>query len=80
MCCSTAARSLHLDQLGSSLLPLLITPPIGLNLYVVHAIRERGSVQDVVIGSAPFLAVMFLMIALLVLYPGIAMWLPTQVG
>lgn len=56
----------------------LITPPIGVNLYVVQGIRERGAISDVMIGSLPFVGALFVMIALLVLFPGIALWLPRQ--
>jgi C4-dicarboxylate transporter, DctM subunit len=57
----------------------LITPPIGINLYVVHGIRARGgNFNDVSIGAIPFLFAMFAMIALLLFYPNIAIWLPNQ--
>jgi len=58
----------------------LITPPIGINLYVVHGIRARGgNFNDVSIGAVPFLFGMFLLIALLLLYPKLAVWLPDLV-
>jgi tripartite ATP-independent transporter DctM subunit len=58
----------------------LITPPIGVNLYVVHGIRMRGGhFNDVAIGAIPFLIAMLVMILLLVAYPNIATWLPTMV-
>ena len=58
----------------------LITPPIGVNLYVVHGIRIRGGhFNDVAIGAIPFLLAMIAMILLLVAYPDIATWLPTLV-
>ena len=56
----------------------LITPPIGVNLYVVQGVRGRGSMNDVIIGSLPFVITLFVMIVLLMIYPGIAMWLPEQ--
>lgn len=56
----------------------LITPPVGLNLYVVQSLRHRGTIGDVILGAAPFVAVMLGMIALLALAPGIALWLPAQ--
>ena len=55
----------------------LITPPIGLNLYVAHGIRKRGGkFADVAIGALPFLVPMLLMVFLLIAFPGIATWLP----
>ncbi|OMH39335.1 TRAP transporter large permease [Motiliproteus sp. MSK22-1] len=57
----------------------LITPPIGLNLYVVQGVRTGGPIKDVVKGVIPFVIAMFLMIVLIVLYPQLATWLPEQV-
>ena len=57
----------------------LITPPIGINLYVVQGIRERGEIIDVMVGAAPFVLTMFAMIALLLAFPQIALWLPSLV-
>lgn len=54
----------------------LITPPIGVNLYVVQGVRGRGSMNDVMIGSLPFVITMFVMIALLLIFPQIALFLP----
>lgn len=34
----------------------LITPPVGMNLFVVQGIRGEGPVMDVLIGVAPFIA------------------------
>jgi TRAP-type C4-dicarboxylate transport system permease large subunit len=54
----------------------LITPPVGFNLFVVQGVRERGPVKDVVIGAAPFVGTLLVMIALLVAFPEIALTLP----
>ena len=57
----------------------LITPPIGINLYVVHGIRARGgNFNDVSKGAAPFLIAMLGLIALLLVFPQLAVWLPQQ--
>ncbi len=57
----------------------LITPPIGVNLYVVHGIRTRGGdFNDVSIGALPFVIAMFIMIVLLMFYPQLATWLPRK--
>ncbi len=57
----------------------LITPPVGLNLYVVQGMRERGAVTDVIYGALPFVAAMMALIAMLMLVPDIALWLPDKV-
>jgi C4-dicarboxylate transporter, DctM subunit len=54
----------------------LLTPPIGMNLFVVQGIRERGHLNDVMIGAAPFLVSLMVMIAIIVAFPGVVMWLP----
>jgi C4-dicarboxylate transporter DctM subunit len=58
----------------------LITPPVGLNLFVVQSLRKGGSLNDVIIGSVPFVVAMFVMLGVLVAFPGIALWLPAQFG
>ncbi|MFP3515618.1 TRAP transporter large permease [Pseudomonas sp. SIMBA_077] len=54
-----------------------ITPPFGMNLFVVQSIRNKGNFLDVVYGALPFCAVLLLLIALLIMFPQIALWLPT---
>jgi C4-dicarboxylate transporter DctM subunit len=54
----------------------MITPPVGINLYVVQGLRTRGRIDDVIIGSAPFLVTMLVMLALLSYFPDLALWLP----
>lgn len=57
----------------------LITPPIGINLYVVPGVRGRGEMLDVMKGAAPFVITMFVMVALMLAFPQIALWLPSLV-
>jgi TRAP-type C4-dicarboxylate transport system permease large subunit len=54
----------------------LITPPVGLNLFVVQSVRQRGTLMDVVVGAIPFVIAMFVMVLLLVAFPQIALLLP----
>jgi C4-dicarboxylate transporter, DctM subunit len=58
----------------------LITPPVGLNLFVVQSLRKTGSMNAVIVGSLPFVAAMFAMILLLALFPDLALWLPRVFG
>jgi len=55
----------------------LITPPVGLNLFVVQGARKSGSINDVIMGVIPYVLVMALMVAALIALPGLALWLPT---
>jgi C4-dicarboxylate transporter DctM subunit len=57
----------------------LITPPVGLNLYVVQGMRERGPIADVIWGAVPFVGAMMLLIALLMAFPNLALGLPKLV-
>ena len=54
----------------------LITPPVGLNLYVVQAVRRGGAFSDLCIGALPFVVMMLVMIAILIAFPQLALWLP----
>jgi tripartite ATP-independent transporter DctM subunit len=54
----------------------MITPPVGINLYVVQGLRKRGRIDDVIIGASPFIITMALMIVILSFWPQIALWLP----
>ena len=58
----------------------LITPPIGLNCFVVAGVRPECSVQDVFRGVMPFFVADALTIAALVAMPGIVLWLPGLMG
>lgn len=58
----------------------LITPPIGMNLYVVQGVRGRGSISDVMLGSLPFLAIMLLFVLIITIWPGLVLWLPEAMG
>ncbi len=54
-----------------------ISPPIGINLFVIQSIWN-GKLSDVVVGTIPFHLIMFVLIGLLAFFPEIAMWLPAN--
>jgi C4-dicarboxylate transporter DctM subunit len=56
----------------------LITPPVGLNLYVVQGIAPDIPLRDILAGSLPYVAVLALGIIILALFPGLVTWLPNQ--
>lgn len=58
----------------------MITPPVGINLYVVQGVRGRGQLHDVMFGAAPFVVGLLVMIVLLILFPQIALFVPEAVG
>lgn len=53
----------------------LITPPVGLNLYVIQAVA-RATLGDVARGAIPFLLLMFFCVVLLYLVPDLALYIP----
>ena len=55
----------------------MITPPVGINLYVIQSIRSSGSIGDVIVGASPFVVAIFLMIGAMMLVPEISLYLPT---
>jgi TRAP-type C4-dicarboxylate transport system permease large subunit len=57
----------------------LITPPVGMNLFVVHGIRpDGGGIRDAMRGAVPYVLIMLAFTLLLIAVPGIATWLPAQ--
>ena len=56
----------------------LITPPVGLNLFVVNSIAPDVPTKTVLAGSVPYVMCMVLAIAILCVFPEIATWLPDQ--
>jgi C4-dicarboxylate transporter DctM subunit len=56
----------------------LITPPVGLNLYVVQGIAPDIPMRDILTGSLPYVAVLAVGILILALFPGLVTWLPSQ--
>ena len=62
----------------------LISPPHGLNLFVLQNVRQQsaaagertGTMMDLYLGVMPFVVIMLALVVLLVMFPGIATWLP----
>lgn len=57
----------------------LISPPVGLNLYVINGIAPDIKLKTILLGSLPYVACMVLAIVILSVFPGIATWLPELV-
>lgn len=55
----------------------LITPPVGMNLFVVHGIRpDKGGIEDAIWGALPYALIMILFTLLLLAVPQLVTWLP----
>lgn len=55
----------------------LITPPVGLNLYVVKGVAPELSLQTIIAGALPYVLIMSIAIALVAVMPQLALWLPS---
>lgn len=53
----------------------LITPPVGMNLFVIQAVT-KARINDVIRGAIPFVLIMLGMAFLLYAFPDLALWLP----
>jgi C4-dicarboxylate transporter DctM subunit len=56
----------------------LVTPPVGLNLYVVKSIAPDIPMSKVLLGAAPFVLIDCLLIVILCIWPQLALWLPNK--
>jgi len=56
----------------------LITPPVGLNLYVLRGVAPQVPLATVLRGSLPFVLIMFVAMAILSVFPELALWLPNR--
>ena len=57
----------------------VVTPPIGINLFaVMGAVGKEASFKDVCIGVIPFIILDLIVLALLIIFPELATWLPKQ--
>jgi TRAP-type C4-dicarboxylate transport system permease large subunit len=57
----------------------MITPPVGMNLFVVHGIRpDKGGIEDAIWGALPYAVIMIAFTLLMLALPGLITWLPSQ--
>ena len=56
-----------------------ISPPIGINLFVIQSIWD-GKLSEVVYGTIPFHLIMFVVLAMVIYWPELALWLPQQMS
>jgi len=56
-----------------------ISPPIGINLFVIQSIWD-GELKDVVMGTVPFHIIMFVLLFLLTVFPQLSLWLPAHMS
>jgi tripartite ATP-independent transporter DctM subunit len=56
-----------------------ITPPFGLSLFVLHSVVPQHPIGTIVRGSLPFMVAIYVNVALMFLFPGLALWLPSLI-
>ena len=54
----------------------LLTPPVGLNVYVIHGLRPDRPLSEVFIGIIPFFVMMVVGLVIVTIFPQLATWLP----
>ena len=75
----------HIDPIHFGVILVLyielgqISPPIGINLFVIQSIWD-GKLSEIVWGTIPFHLLMFVLLVMLALWPEIALWLPAHMG
>ncbi|HEY7517004.1 MAG TPA: TRAP transporter large permease subunit [Methylomirabilota bacterium] len=55
-----------------------ITPPVGLNLFVIQGLTPGATARDLLLGTTPYVLLMIVLVALLFAFPDLALWLPKQ--
>lgn len=58
----------------------MITPPIGMNVFVIHGVARTVPLQTIFRGILPFFCADVLRILLIILFPALALWLPAVLG
>jgi TRAP-type C4-dicarboxylate transport system permease large subunit len=58
----------------------VITPPVGINVYVVAGVAKDVPLQTIFRGANRFLLAQLVMAVLLILFPSLALWLPALMG
>jgi len=58
----------------------MITPPFGLNLFILKATIKEVTMEDIVKGSLPFVFLLLVGLAVVMVFPSLATWLPGKMG
>lgn len=80
-----ALAGYHIDPIWFGVLLVMfvelgqVSPPIGINLFVIQSVWD-GDLVDVVMGTIPFHIVMVVLLFMVIMWPGLALWLPSYSG
>ena len=76
-------HALHIDPIWYAIIltvnmtMALITPPVGMNLYVINGLRDDIHMSEVITGVWPFVLIIGGMLVLTMLFPIMSTWLPS---
>lgn len=56
----------------------MITPPVGLNLYILKTVVPELRLEEIMLGALPFVVVLIIGLAVLMIFPSLALWLPSM--
>ena len=56
----------------------LLTPPVGLDVFIVHKLSGERDMSHAIKGALPFMLIMLFMALITIAFPSIATWLPSQ--
>jgi C4-dicarboxylate transporter DctM subunit len=76
-------ESMHIDLVWFGVILVInmeigaVTPPVGMNLFVVQSLRPDYTIREVLEGSLPYASMGLLGLALVLIFPQIALWLPS---
>jgi C4-dicarboxylate transporter DctM subunit len=75
-------ESMHIDLVWFGVILVInmeigaVTPPVGMNLFVVQSLRPDYTIREVLEGALPYAGMGLLGLALVIIFPKIALWLP----
>jgi tripartite ATP-independent transporter DctM subunit len=78
--------ALHYDPIWFGVIAVLmmeaglITPPLGLNIFTIAGVARDVKVETIFKGVVPFLFAIFVVVGLIIVFPGLATYLPSQMG
>jgi C4-dicarboxylate transporter DctM subunit len=58
----------------------MVTPPVGLNLFVLQGVIKETNMAEIFKGAIPFLLITIIVLIVVMFYPPIATWLPRLMG
>ncbi|EFC91645.1 TRAP dicarboxylate transporter, DctM subunit [Dethiosulfovibrio peptidovorans DSM 11002] len=75
--------ALHIDPIWYAIIltvnmtMALITPPVGMNLYVINGLRKDITMGEIISGVLPFMLLLAFMLVVVMAFPSLSIWLPS---